>query len=643
MTGSINARKQWLLVAVALFGAAITIALVVCWRAGVVLRWAKETENAESNLKFTERPLLPAADSGFEWVSAPTVFTQAAELEGHLYVAGPAGLFEYDSEGRPVRDFRVGRELPPAPLTRLTAAVLTGSRQQELVIATDGAGVLTFNGSGFRQILPDDRELRHVTAILATASGHLLIGTAKRGLLLFDGQRLAPFHPAFNKLYITELAGSESDLWIGTLDRGVAHWHGGSADWFSETNGLPDARVYSIAVAGPHAYVGGPAGVAEFDSGRFVRALASGAFVRSMLIEGKTLLAGTMDDGIVELPIERQSRDSRELAPLGELSGVAQLFRSGASLYAVTESGVYTRQPTGSWNRVLEPAGGLLTDRNISALGVDAAGRLWVGYFDRGLDIVEGASPHARHIEDDHVFCVNRIRPNLFRGATAVATANGLVLFDALGSRKQVLGKAEGLIADHVTDVAAFRDGIVAATPAGLTFIDSEGMRSLYAFHGLVNNHVYTVATNGTQLLAGTLGGVSLLEGDQIRASYTTATSALKHNWITAAIPLDGEWWVGTYGAGMARMDASGKFTASDGAAGDLVINPNAMLATSRLLLAGTMGRGLYVMDRKSTRWFAVTEGLPSLNVTALAAANGFVYVGTDNGLLRIPEQRLER
>ncbi len=67
------------------------------------------------------------------------------------------------------------------------------------------------------------------------------------------------------------------------------------------------------------------------------------------------------------------------------------------------------------------------------------------------------------------------------------------------------------------------------------------------------------------------------------------------------------------------------------------------MLATSRLLLAGTLGRGLYVMDRKSSRWFAVTEGLPSLNVTALAEANGFVYVGTDNGLLRIPEQRLER
>jgi ligand-binding sensor domain-containing protein len=535
----------------------------------------------------------------------------------------------------------VGRDLPPAPLVRLAKATLADSREPELILATNGAGIIAFNGTSFRQILPDDRDAASVTAILPTNSGHLLIGTQKRGLLFYDGRRLASFHSSLKQIHVTELAGDESDLWIGTLDRGVAHWHGGASEWFSDTNGLPDPRVYSIALTSTRAYIGGPAGIAEFDSGRPVRVLAPGAFARALLPNGKTVLAGTMDDGVLEIPVERSPRASRQFQILGDISEVEQLFHSGDSLYAVTSIGVFTRSTTGGWNRVLVPDGGLLTDRNISALAADNAGRIWVGYFDRGLDIIDGQ--HARHIEDDHVFCVNRIRPNILRGSTAVATANGLVLFDANGVRKQVLGKSSGLIADHVTDIAPFRDGAEIATPAGLNFIDSDGTRSLYAFHGLVNNHVYTVAANGSYVVAGTLGGVSLLEGDRIRANYTTASSGLKHNWITASLRAGNEWWVGTYGAGVARMDAAGKFESSDGASGDLVINPNAMLATDRLLLAGTMGRGLYVMDRRSARWIALSDGLPSLNVTALAASNGFVYVGTDNGLLRIPEQRLER
>lgn len=641
MRALLKERRRWLLVIAAPLLLAIVITGLIIWRVGVALTNAKQSQAEESNLKFTVRPLMPVRDNGFEWVSAPSAFTQAAVLKDHLYVAGPVGLFEYDGSGRPVRDYRVGRELPPAPLIRIATATLADSRDPELVIATDGAGILAFNGSTFRQLLPEDHDARSVTAILPTNSGHLLIGTAKHGVLLYDGRRLTPFHPALNQLHVTELAGSDADLWVGTLDKGVAHWHAGSADWFDTSNGLPDLRVYSIAISGTRTYVGGPAGIAEFDAARFSRVLAAGGFVRAILPRDKSLLAGTMDDGILEISLEKSPHNPRRFETIAKQTDIEQLFENGNSLYAVTAHGVFARENTGRWNRVLTPAGGLLADRNVSALAVDTKGNLWIGYFDRGLDIVDGQ--HARHVEDDHVFCVNRIRPNVLRGSTAVATANGLVLFDAQGNRRQVLSKSEGLIADHVTDVTPFRDGVVLGTPAGLTYMDSTGIRSLYAFHGLVNNHVYTVAASGNNVMAGTLGGLSLLEGDQVRANQTTANSGLKHNWITATLAVGNEWWIGTYGAGIQHMDSTGKLEVSNGAGGDLVINPNAMLATDRLILAGTMGKGLYAMDRKSGKWLAITDGLPSLNVTALASANGFVYVGTDNGLLRIPEQRLER
>ena len=74
---------------------------------------------------------------------------------------------------------------------------------------------------------------------------------------------------------------------------------------------------------------------------------------------------------------------------------------------------------------------------------------------------------------------------------------------------------------------------------------------------------------------------------------------------------------------------------------GPFEVNPNAMLVTERHVFAGTLGNGLYVYDRASARWSTVTEGLPSENVTALAESDGYLYVGTDNGLVRIQEEKL--
>ena len=65
------------------------------------------------------------------------------------------------------------------------------------------------------------------------------------------------------------------------------------------------------------------------------------------------------------------------------------------------------------------------------------------------------------------------------------------------------------------------------------------------------------------------------------------------------------------------------------------------MLATARAVYAGSLDAGLYVYNRASGRWSNVRAGLPSGNVTALAARGGYLYIGTDNGLVRAPEGSL--
>ncbi|HXZ27637.1 MAG TPA: hypothetical protein VEG08_06510, partial [Terriglobales bacterium] len=148
----------------------------------------------------------------------------------------------------------------------------------------------------------------------------------------------------------------------------------------------------------------------------------------------------------------------------------------------------------------------------------------------------------------------------------------------------------------------------------------------------------YALGLSGNRLLVGTLGGLSILQDGVVQTSYTTANSGLKANWITALAPVGEEWFAGTYGAGILRLDANGRWQSFDDASADFEVNPNAMLVTPTRVYAGTLGRGLYVYDRESGRWTVMALGLPSSNVTALAVAGGFLYVGTDNGLVRIPE-----
>ncbi|MGH9789259.1 MAG: hypothetical protein ACRD4U_11220 [Candidatus Acidiferrales bacterium] len=196
----------------------------VFWQAGRAVREAAHSVEQESHLAFTAARLDRTPPPGVEWIGAPAVFTDAAEFAGNLYLCGPAGLYVYDSEGGLRARYRTGLELPAAPLVSLATGVPADSGQPELLIATSGEGLLAFDGRRFRQIRADDPAHRKLTAVLPLPSGHILLGVEEKGVLVYDGKTLAPLHPRLAGIPVTALAGSESDLWVGTRDRGVLTW-----------------------------------------------------------------------------------------------------------------------------------------------------------------------------------------------------------------------------------------------------------------------------------------------------------------------------------------------------------------------------------------------------------------------------------
>ena len=608
----------------------------VLWRASHAEDEAVAEVLAKSSYTFQVLPVNRVVPAGVEPVSAIPGFRDLAAYRDTVVVSGRAGLFVFNRGGALQRCYRTGLELPAAEPGGVSVGIATGSASPEVFIATHGEGVLAFDGTRFRQILPAGSGLRIVTSVLALGSGRILIGTEHQGLLVFDGHRLAPFHARLNAAHITALAGNDADLWIGTLAAGLFHYRGGQLEDLSSD--LPDPQVLSLAIGKDAAYAGTPLGVVEFRDGRRVRTVADGFFVRAVVRHGETLFAGTEDEGIVDLPLQWRPAARAPVEADAPQGAIQRLTELEGELYAVGEAAVYRYDSASHrWRSALTAGPSVMSDRNVSALAL-SNGRLWVGYFDRGLDILDSGLEQAVHHEDDTLFCVNRIVAEPDAARTAVATANGLVLFDSAGKMRQVMGRRDGLLSDHVTDVAFREGGMVVATPAGLSFVDRSGVRSLYVFHGLVNNHVYTVAVDGRRTMAGTLGGVSVLDDDSVRANYTTANSHLKHNWITAFARVGDEWFAGTYGGGVLRLDPSGEWHGFPDLKDGFVVNPNAMVVSGDRLYAGSLDRGLFVYDRGSNRWSSTAMGLPSKNVTALAAGGGYLYVGTDNGLVRIAE-----
>ena len=605
-------------------------------------RTALEVRRAHE-LGFTLQPLILPPNPGFGPLLTAADLHAAAQASDHIFLGGSGELFDFTSDGALAKSYRVGINLPSFPLGQITTGRLHKLTTPQLFIATSGAGLLILDAASgnLQQLLPTDPNLREITAVAALPNGDLLLGTRRSGVLRFDGETLSLFRPEYRDVAVTTILATADSVWVGTQDDGLLITRAGVTQHLQAA--LPDPHIEALTAHGGRVFAATPDGVAEFQDGKLARTLAPGVFAHALFADDHELTIATLEGDTLSVPL---GAAHAQVAPAlqSTTDNTQQFLGLPDGLYAVRPHGLFRRNGA-VWSPAL-PVPSELTDRNIAALSFAADGRLWIGYFDHGLDILSANLDSPHHLEDDHLFCINRISMDPSRQTMAVATANGLVLFDRAGTPRQVLGRRDGLISEHVTDIAWSENTMALATPAGLTFVSSSGVESLYAFQGLVNNHVYSIAASPDgHLVAGTLGGLSLLEHASVLSNLNASNSHLRHNWISAVLPLPGfaggGYLLGSYGGGLMQLTGDAEIATMPGAPQNVVINPNALLSTSLHVFAGSLGQGLWSFGRTSGRWQQVVAGLPSLNVTALAAHDGQLFVGTDNGLVHIPEAQL--
>jgi len=559
-------------------------------------------------------PLGSSAPLAFLPVPLPTLRAErwgGGEVRG--VVVTPEGLITAGAFG--VRDDHgdLGQGLPTLQASGL--CLWRGAP----VVALSAGGVFLRRGGAWEEMKVGFGTL-HVRALLESSSGELYVG-AREGL--FRAAWAARAMDRLDTAPVQTLAFAPGGgLWEGG-ETGLRLFAGGRL----QSLATPDPWIQWVGVQGQDLVVLTPLGLARGPLGGALAAVPGA---------GDTEAATILGDSLYALEAGRLLH----FAPSGQPSELAlpvrprRMFVVAGDLLVDTDTGLY-RRAEGSWVRVRPWPDALPPGSSHIGALARFDGHLAVGLFDGGLVVGDppGPGPAWYTVQDPAAWGVNALLP--LEGALYVASLRGAARFD--GHRLVHLGEGGGA----VFSLADTTDGVVIGYGQGVAL---PGSRFLTAFHGLPGNQALALATDPDGLLfVGTPSGLGAVRGARVVWRLTSGDGKLPHPWVTALARFGDALYVGTYGGGLAKRTAAAANQDAVGAFDPFVeteglkVSGGCLVVAQGTLLAGTDGQGLFRLSRDGSRFLSLKVPLPSPHITAILSTPDGLYVGTDEGLARIP------
>lgn len=584
--------SRWRWVAIAALLAASSAGLLY-WK---VLR---EVESALRAPAPDEQPLqfnavVPAGAPLPHW--GGTEVAAVALDDGGLVAAGASGVFS-----------RAGRLDAGLPTLRASALAVWRGR---LVVGLESGGLYRKSDGRWEEARSGFGTL-HVRALAETDAGELLVG-AREGL----------FRTAWGATRLTRLdAHPVRGLAVGPGfvlaggEQGLRRLAGVTA----ETLATPDPWVESVGIVGDRVFAATASGLVQGALGQPLAALRGGEDVVAGVVL-RDRFVGLVESGDTLRRFDADGHATEEALT----TPARRVFAAGDALLVDGASGLRLRRPEGWTEALPRPEALPWAQGHVSALAL-LGDRLVAGRFDGGLAVAtrDAARLAFREVEGSAAWGVNALLPA--GGTVYVASLRGAARFDG-----QRLAAVDG-------PGAAFS---LAQTPEGVAIGYAQGVlvpgqKLLSAFHGLPGNQA-TALAGGTSLFVGTPSGLGAIRARRVEWRVTPGEGKLPHPWVTALLDQPDALYVGTYGGGVARREASGRFEPLPETAAFKVAAGALVEAGGRVYL-GTEGRGLFRLSRDRERFDPVRVTLPSPRVTALLPAGDVLYVGTDEGLTRLP------
>ena len=625
-------------IVVVLVASGLLVAGIFGFRLNRQVNRALESEvSAEKPVEFVPVPeRSPLPFWGSEDVEA------FVDTPGGIYAAGASGVARLDSPSdrtsRSIGRFDVSMALP----TRRASAL--SSWRTHIAAGLDFGGLFVYRDGAWSEVRSGFGAL-HVRDLAENAAGELFIG-AREGLF-----RMGLAERSMVRLHKSPVRS----LVVGNGDgdgNGGRVISGGEQGLFTTQGsvttaltieGSPTAWVDDVAIFDRRIFAVTPAGLFGQSADGVLRSIPGGqatAFIEAV----DDHLFATSDPPDSSL---RQFDAALRIQVESLPSPVRRIFVANGRLVADTRAGLFGRS-LGEWHIILKRhQQQSFGHAHVGALGV-YRDRLFAGFFDGGLaelmsETAGGGEPSPNFATRDEVESPMALRavvdpsaPSVWAvnallsagGALHIASLRGAFRFD--GTR---FTPVEG--AGAAFSLAQTRSGVAIGYGEGVLLPEN---KLLSGFHGLPGNQATALAAAENGLLVGTPSGLGFVEDRTVRWRVASGEGKLPHPWVTAILPLEGSVLIGTYGGGLTRrkgaMSEKGDwqpFVETEG----LKINTGCLVKASGRVYAGTDGAGLYRLSVDGSRFERLKLSLPSQRITALVEKDGFLYIGTDEGLTR--------
>lgn len=507
-----------------------------------------------------------------------------------------------------------------------------------------------------------------VMSITQDSRGFLWVGT-QGGVARFDGLRFVSYEQRFTGIDTTfasaALVDADDGVWFAT-PRGALHIKDDKVTELRAAGGLLSVRAIAFAADGTPRFAT-ERGVFRAESSALEPDTLPGMSALSLLTEGTTLWVGSVGR---LYQLDGTTRAEHTLPP--DLR-VLRVLRHGDRLLLGTDRGVFAFDPA-TGKLAAQPLGG--SDEAVEALAADRDGNLWLGLssmlmrvapdgrVERIANDVFDSRPWINALFEDRAgdLWIGTRRESLYRARDSavrmrnardglddllvwsvlddgadllVGTNTSLMRLDAAG-RFSPAATRGALPQRAANTLTRDTDGSVwVGTRGGVAHLIDGVLTTPSALAPLANKQVTAIVRDGEVLWIATLDGLFRLRGATLEVAVKpagTAESRIRCLWRESATSL-----LLCTEAGVRRLHDDALEAVGWAAPFEAVFITSIVEIRRGLLAVGTLGSGLgFVQDGRMVV-VGIKQGLPSNNGWAFEAVGPYLYVGSLDGIYRLP------